>query len=384
MKAVRYGPGMPCQQKVSNHKEVVMSNSTRKLIAGVLVVLIVWPLAFGALTLLAINSWILDRNFYVNLLDDSSVYDPLLSQDFPQYVNSRWFPQQINSDLPPAALDKALREVMTPQYLRDQAVGIVNQAFDALEGRTDTFDLSLDFAPVKAALQGDGGARFASVLAAQLPACAAGAEPQIAGSTLIRCRAADVSVADATQQIVTALPAFIDKVPDQISLSRQPINVQAEWRPFNLIFLGNFGLSMAVTLMIGVLAVVWLIAAFVGGTNRRERLLWLGWSLLVPAGLVLIGGIALSSPLISPGLYISLDQSRFALEGVSYSAALRQAIIDTANRAASAVSGGFVWSGLVATAIALGLIIWGALTRSEPQPTQVAASTPASSASKTS
>lgn len=100
-----------------------MSNSTRKLIAGVLVVLIVWPLAFGALTLLAINSWILDRNFYVNLLDDSSVYDPLLSQDFPQYVNSRWFPQQINSDLPPAALDKALREVMATAVGGSFAIG---------------------------------------------------------------------------------------------------------------------------------------------------------------------------------------------------------------------------------------------------------------------
>ena len=361
-----------------------MSNSTRKVIAGLLVVLIVWPLAFAALTLLSINSWILDRNFYINLLDDPKLYEALLSQDLPTYVNTRWFPREINSDLPPAALDKALREVMTPQYLRDQAVGIVNQAFDSLEGRHDTFDLSLDFAPVKAAAQGDGGPRFASVLAAQLPACVVGEEPQIAGSTLIRCRAADVTVDAATQQIVTALPAFIDKIPDQISLSRQPFNLRADWRPFNLIFLGNFGLSMTVTLLLGMLAVFWLIAAFVGGTNRRERLMWLGWSLMVPAGLVLIGGIALSSPLISPSLYISLDQARFAVEGVPYSAALRQAIIEAANRATSAVSGGFLWSGGLAAAIALGLIVWGTLTRSEPRQIPAVVSTPAPDTSKAS
>jgi hypothetical protein len=227
-----------------------MSNSTRKVIAGLLVVLIVWPMAFAALTLLSINSWILDRNFYVNLLDDPNLHDPFLSEDLPQYVNSRWFPRQINSDLPPAALDKALREVLTPQYLHDQSVQIVNQAFDTLEGKRDTLNISMDLAPIKTALRGDGGARFAQTLAAQIPACAAGQEPLIAGSTLLRCRAASVSTDDATQQIVMALPAFIDQMPDQINLSREPLDLRAEWRPFNLLFLGNLGLSMTIGMLL--------------------------------------------------------------------------------------------------------------------------------------
>jgi hypothetical protein len=355
-------------------KEAVMSISLRKLIALLLLIVLVWPLAFATLTLLSINSWVLDRNFYVDLLDDPRLYEALLSQDLPLYINNRWFPRDINSDLPPAALDKALREVMTPQYLRDEAVRIVNQAFDTLEGKSAALDLYMDLAPVKAALQGAGGAQFANVLAAQLPACAAGQEPQIAGSTLIRCRASDVSVAAATQQIVTALPAFVDKIPDQISLSRDPFDLRADWRPFNLIFLGNLGLGMTVGLLIGLVAVVWLVAAFIGGSNQRERLSWLGWSLMVPAALILISGIVLSAPLITSNIYMGLDQARFTMEGVPYSEAFRQAVIEITSKALSAVGSGFLWSGLASTLIALGLIIWGAYTRSEQQPASAVAS----------
>jgi uncharacterized membrane protein len=362
-----------------------MSSTTlRKVIALLLVIFVVLPLIFTTLIMVAINSWVLDRNFYVSLLDDPKLYEALLSQDLPTYVNARWFAREINSDLPPIALDKALREVMTPQYLHDQSVRIVNQAFDTLEGKRDAFEISMDFAPVKAALRGDGGARFAQALATQLPACAAGQEPLIAGSTLIRCRAASVSTDEATQQIVTALPAFIDQVPDQINLSREPFDLRTEWRPFNLIFLGNLGLSMTIGMLLVLSGVVWLAAGFIGGTNRRERLLWLGWSLLVPAALVLIMGIAIGTPIATGSIWLGLERSRFAIEGVQYSAALRQAIVEMASRALAAVAGGFLIAGGISTALAIGLIGWGAYTRSDVHPTSAVGSTSAADVQKTS
>jgi uncharacterized membrane protein len=364
-------------------KEDVMSNSSRKVIALLLVIFVVLPLIFTTLIMFAINSWVLDRNFYVNLLDNPKLYEALLSQDLPMYVNNRWFPREINSDLPPAALDKALREVLTPQYLRDQSVRIVNEAFDTLEGRRETLDISMDIAPVKAALRGEGGARFAQVLAAQLPACAAGQEPLITGSTLIRCRASNVSVDAATQQIIAALPAFIDQTPDQISLSREQLNLRAEWRPFNLLFLGSLGLSLTIGLLLMVAGVFWLAAAFIGGTNRRERMMWLGCSLLIPAALVLIMGLAINSPFTTGSIGFGLERSRYAIEGVQYSAALRQAIVEMASRALAAVAGGFLIAGGVSTAMACGLLVWGAVTRSEPHPAPAVASTSAADVQKT-
>jgi hypothetical protein len=362
-----------------------MSSTTlRRVIALLLVIFVVLPLIFTTLIMISINSWVLDRNFYVSLLDDPKLYEALLSQDLPLYVNNRWFPREINSDLPPIALDKALREVMTPLYLHDQSVRIVNQAFDTLEGRRDAFDISMDLAPIKAALRGDGGSRFAQTLAAQIPACASGQEPLIAGSTLIRCRAANVSVEEATQQIVTALPAFIDQMPDQINLAREPLDLRAEWRPFSLIFLGNLGLSLTIGMLLALAGVFWLAAAFIGGTNRRERLLWLGWSLLVPAALVFIMGLAIGSPFTAASIGLGIDRSRFTIEGVQYSAALRQAVVEMASRVLTAVASGFLIAGGASTAIAVGLLVWGAATRSEPRPAPAVAATPTADVQKTS
>lgn len=361
-----------------------MSSTTlRRGIALLLVIFVALPLIFTTLIMISINSWVLDRNFYTNLLDDPKLYEALLSEDLPLYINNRWFPREINSDLPPVALDKALREVMTPEYLHDQSVRIVNQAFDTLEGRRDAFDISMDLAPIKAALRGDGGARFAQTLAAQLPVCAAGQETLIAGSTLIRCRAANVSTAEATRQIATALPAFIDQMPDQINLSREPLDLRAEWRPFNLIFLGNLGLNMTIGMLLVFAGVAWLAAGFIGGTNRRERLLWLGWSLLIPATLVFIMGLAINSPLTVGGIGLGLERSRLAIEGVQYSAALRQAIVEMAGRTLAAVAGGFLIAGGISTAIACGLLVWGAATRSEAHPTSAVTSTSAADIQKT-
>ena len=361
-----------------------MSSTTlRRVIALLLVIFVVLPLIFTTLIMISINSWVLDRSFYVNLLDDPNLYEALLSQDLPTYVNNRWFPRELNSDLPPAALDKALREVMTPQYLHDQSVQAVNQAFDTLEGRRDALDISLDLAPVKVALRGDGGANFARTLAAQLPACAAGQESLIADSALIRCRAANVSTAEATQQIAAALPAFIDQMPDQISLSREPLDLRTEWRPFNLIFLGNLGLSMTIGMLLVLAGVFWLAAAFIGGANRRERLLWLGWSLLAPAALVLIMGLAINSPLTVGSINLGLDRSRFAIEGVQYSAALRQAIVEMASRVLPAVASGFLIAGGASTAIACALLVWGAATRSEVHPAPAVATTSVADVQKT-
>jgi hypothetical protein len=365
-------------------KEDVMSNSTRKVIALLLVIFVVLPLIFTTLIMIAINSWVLDRNFYVNLLDNPRLYEALLSQDLPMYVNNRWFPREINSDLPPAALDKALREVMTPQYLRDQSVRIVNEAFDTLEGRRETLDISMNIAPVKAALRGEGGTRFAQVLAAQLPACAAGQEPLITGSTLIRCRAANVSTEEVTRQIIAALPAFVDQMPNQINLSREPLDLRTEWRPFNLLFLGNLGLSMTIGMLLVIAGVFWLTAGFIGGTNRRERLLWLGWSLLIPAALVFIMGLAINSSFTMGSIGFGLERSRYTIEGMQYSAALRQAIVEVASRALAAVAGGFLIAGGVSTAMACGLLVWGAVTRSDPRLTPAVASTPVADVNKTS
>ena len=77
--------------------------------------------------------------------------------------------------------------------------------------------------------------------------------------------------------IVTALPAFLDEIPDQIDLARDRVYFPAAARGWNTMALGQGALDFAVFILALMTGGLWLAAAFIGGEDRRERLMWLGW-----------------------------------------------------------------------------------------------------------
>jgi hypothetical protein len=289
----------------------------------------------------------------------------LLSEDLPNYFNRRVVREA--DGLPADALSKALREVMTPDYLRAQALNIVNDVFDFVEGRDFTLDLYLDTRPLKDALRGDGGKRFAHTLAANLPTCAADQKPLASGGTVIRCLPSNVAVDEAAVLITAALPSFLDKFPDQLQLNRQPINMRVELRgaEFWTGLVGSNGLGAAIAFMVFITASFWYVAALIGGVDRRERLLWLGWSLIVPGVLVFMIGLAVNADFTAGWVRFGLNEARF--DGFEYSLAFRQALLDVARNALNTVANGFLMAGGVSGAIALALIMWGVGTRPEPR-----------------
>ena len=52
----------------------------RKLLALMIAVAVVFPLALAALSLMSVSPWALDRKFYEQLLDDPRLYEVLLQQ----------------------------------------------------------------------------------------------------------------------------------------------------------------------------------------------------------------------------------------------------------------------------------------------------------------
>ena len=335
----------------------------RKLLALLLYVLIAFPLILATLIVASVSTWVLDRNFYTNLLGDTRLYEVLLSEDLPNYFNRRVV-REVDS-LPVKALGDALREVVTPEYLRTQSLNIVNDAFDFVEGRDDTLDVYLDTRPIKDALRGEGGPRFARKLAASLPGCAFGQEPIAPGSTIPRCLPSNVSVEEATDIVVAALPAFLDKVPDRIQLNDRAIDMRRELRgsEFWTGLVGTNGLTVAILVLVFISGSFWYIAALVAGEDRRERLMWLGWMLIVPAILVFMIGLAINTDSASGWVRYGLNQARF--DGVEYSPAFRQALIDVARNALNTIANGFLAAGGVAGAFALALIVWGGGTSPE-------------------
>ena len=342
----------------------------RKLLAAFLIVAFVFPLTLATLSVISVNAWVLDRNFYTNLVSDSRLYEALLTEDLPGYFNSRYSVKAADS-LPAGALGKALREVVTPDYLRDQSVRIVNNAFDFVEGRTLTLDLYFDAAPIKTALQGEGGARFARTLAANLPGCAAGQESIAPGGSLMRCLPSDVTADRAAEKITAALPAFLNDVPDHISLSRTPINVNVHWRGMSWNFIGAAGgLNIAIGVLLFMAAGAWLVTAFIGGEDRRGHLLWLGWSLIFPAIIIFLIGLAVTTPLAFNWTNFGLSRAHFG--GAEFSPAFREAIVSVAGNALNTIANGFLAAGAVAGALALMLITWGLSTEPErPMPPMV-------------
>ena len=343
----------------------------RKILALLLIVAIVFPLTLATLSVISVSSWVLDRSFYTNLLGDERLYEVLLSEDLPNTFQRRIVTEA--DSLPTGVLSAALRQVVTPDYLRGEVLRLVNDAFDILEGRDSTLDLYLDVAPLKAALRGEAGPRFARALAEALPACADGQDPIAPGGTIQRCRPSDVSVDEAAGLITAALPAFLDKVPDRINLERNPINLRRELRgaEFWTSLTASAGLGTAIGVLVFITASFWLVAALVGGEDRRERLLWLGWSLIVPAALIFMIGLAINSDLSANWVRFGLNEAR--IEGVEYSVEFRQALVDVARGALNTIANGFLMAGGVSGAIALALIAWGIGTPPERRMTPVMA-----------
>jgi hypothetical protein len=356
----------------------------RKLLALFLIVVIVFPLTMAALSVIAVSSWVLDRAFYQDLLGDERLYEVLLSEELPNYFSRRVVTEA--DDIPARTLSLALREVVTPQYLRDEATRLVDQAFDALEGRRDTWDLYLNIAPIKAAVRGESRMRFAQALAANLPKCAAGQQPIAPGGTLQRCLASDVSVAEAAEAIAAALPTFVDKFPDQINLSRERIDLRHDLRGINLLWTGQDALNLAIVVLVLLAGGSWFAAALIAGEDRRARLMWLGWSLFVPALLIFMIGLAVNTDMTTGWVRFGLNEARF--DEFETSAEFRLALLDVVRGALNTVANGFLMAGGVAGAMAIALVAWGGATPAERRPVYapvapVAPTTPATPTSAT-
>jgi hypothetical protein len=351
----------------SNFKEQTM----RKLLALMIAVAVVFPLTLAALSLIAVSPWALDRKFYEQLLDDPRLYEVLLQEDLPNTLNQR-SPVAAADMIPAGALSTALRTVVTAEDLRAQSLRLVGRVFDAVEGRTTDFELYLDTTQIKQTLQTPTGAeKFARALATSLPACAAGQNAVAAGSVLMRCVPSDQSANQAAAAIAAALPEFLSTVPDRIDVQRE--NTEgAHWtRGTPVMFAAANSLNFAIVIMLGLAAGAWLVTALIAAESQRERLLWLGWMLIVPAALILLLGVSINAPFTTGWIRFGLNEARFG--GMEYSLAFREALLGSIGPALRTIANGFLTAGAAAGAIGLGLIVWGGYTPNERKAAAVVA-----------
>jgi hypothetical protein len=324
----------------------------RRVPAILLVVFLACPLLFTSLVTISLSTWIADRSFYLSLLDDARLFQ------VPDAVSSASWSAQVvegTGGLQWRSIARAAGVVLTPEYLRGQARRVVNQVFDWLEGKTPRLKISVDAAPVKAALRGDDGRQFSLLLAQDLPVGGTPADFTVKPGRLPVSRPSSMSTGSAAAVIQAGLPTFMSGIPDTLRLTDASGVPRGTgwWGPrFNLF--GGFLLAAVVLLLLG--AGFLTAAAFVGGETKFERLQWFGWSLLVPAAGVLLMGLFVLLSVMSPWVRWGIENARLDILG--FNAAFISALVETARHVVSRIAVGFLATGGIAAGAALGLLAW--------------------------
>jgi hypothetical protein len=326
----------------------------RRVPAILIVVFLACPLLFASFIAIAVSTWTLDRHFYLSLLDDTRLFQ------VPDAVSSASWSESViegTGGLQWKSVGRAAAVVLTPAYLRSQAARVVNQVFDFLDGRSGPFDISIDTTPVKAALKGEAGRRFARLLAEDLPVRGSAADFRLGPGKLPVSRPSDVSVGRAAAIIQAGLPAFVSTIPDTLRLNADPwFGVQGNPRTggprFHL-----FGALLAAGIILLLISGGFLTAAaFVGGETRFERLQWFGWPLLASAAGVLLVGLLVTLVSFAPWIRGGIESAQLQTQG--FSASFISALIDAVRHVVTRAAVGFLAVGGIGAGVSLGLLAW--------------------------
>lgn len=325
-----------------------------------LYILLVFPLLLVFILLAGMNTWVLDRGFYQELLSEPEFYEAALDEAVMNR-NSTVLQDELGN-LPPDALNAGLRAVITPEDLQAATTDTVDQVFDVLEGGARSFNFAFDLAPIKDALQGDGAADFAAAYVGELPACSADEETLPEDAGLPVCRPLEVSEDQLVEQVADAVPQVAEQLPDELTVSRDirlPEISGVALQPGSVRTLMTTGL-----VILGIVAVLlWLMDAFIGATDVRNRFLWLGLTLLIPAGLVLLLGLGVNSVTLE-GL---IRDSILRGEGVQ-NAQFATSVAASAINVSEQVRTGFLIAGGIPTLVAVLLLIVGLTVRPTDRP----------------
>ena len=333
----------------------------RKFIAIFLTIFLVFPLLLSAQAAVSVTSWALDRQFYIDALDQPQVYATFTSGP----MIDKLLHEQLG--LPPEAdtseLESVLKGILTPDTMRDQVSELINSLFDYLQGKTDTFAPTLDAVPLKTALEGSQQDAFLNALVAALPPCAPGQTPGFGGEGQLPCKPTGIPDDLLVEQVLKpALPTILSAVPDEIPLEGEFQNWQedARWRTFLP------GIAIPASIILGLLVLVfiaacmWYMAALISDHSWHVRLGWLGWTLLVPAALIFLLGFAAQSGM--PAYWTSFGLEHTNLSDTPFGPELNETLRVIFMSALPRVARAFLTVGGISGALSIALIFWGIAT----------------------
>lgn len=333
----------------------------RKLIAIILAISLVFPLLLSAQAAVSVTSWALDRQFYIDALDQPKIYSSITSSPMiDKFLHERL-------GLPPetdtSELESILKGILTTDYMRGEVSGFINALFDYMQGKTDTFAPTLDMVPLKSTLEGSQQDAFLNALVSALPTCAPGQTPSFGGEGQTACKPTGVSDELLIEQVLKpALPSILSTIPDEFPLEGEFQNFQESdrWSSFLP------GMAVPASIILGILVLVfiaifmWYVTALISDASWRVRLQWLGWMLLVPAVLIFLLSFATQSGIPAYWIRFGLDNANFS--STSFGPDLNESLRIISVTALPRVANAFQMVGGISGALAISLIFWGIAT----------------------
>jgi hypothetical protein len=262
-------------------------NLMRKALALFFVIVFVTPLLIATLIVVPVRTWLFNREFYYGALNHEQVLKVLQETSLPIPTNT---PLPFSPELLDA-LFISLTTIMTPEYLDSQIHLLIDSGLDVMEGKADAINTSIDFVPLKEAIQGEKKLEFINTFATNFPVCENDEEPNLS-QMLVICRPPSVAPETFAQNLLEPiLPQLVQFVPDSYPIQLPFILATqklAFWTPlFPNLSLPGF-LTTAVIAITVIAFIFWVLAACVADPAWHVRLKWLGGSLIFPALVVLL------------------------------------------------------------------------------------------------
>ena len=329
----------------------------RKIFSILFTILFVFPLIFSTLVIYPLSVWALDRDFYIETLSSEELQAVIFSDENLGIILTENFSEAGSIDL--SVLHPLIQTLISEQFYKNQVSSIINQVFDFLDGESASLSLQIDLGEIKDAFNGPNQQVLLEELAKGIPICLDAQTTQEMEFTL--CKPVSISDEEFIEDYLKpSLPLLLMGIPNKVTIS-EPIRrneliqgIPAFFQPY----LTVSGLKTAILILAAVTILLWLLTALIAGSNRRERLLWLGWTLFLPSLIVLLGFIT--------NQILPWDLVRYRIEQIG--------IFDTANLPTliiaaiqslqtlfvEKINSSFIPISVVCSSIGLGLIAWGA------------------------
>jgi hypothetical protein len=334
----------------------------RKLVAIVFSAVLVIPLLLSTQVLVSVGSFALDRQFYINTLDNENVYDTIIANAMIPRILHSGLSLSANADT--SQIEAVLESILDREYFKSQISSFMTGLFDYMQGRQDEFTPVIDLTPLKASLSGERQLEFLTALAQSMPVCEPGQLSGFGGAGPTACKPQGIPdetlVSDYLQPI---LPFAIAQIPDQMLLIENWEELQSyrNYRSFIPGMAVPAGLLLSSIFLIILSFSLWYVTASFADETWRVRLQWLGWTLMIPSALIFLVGLATISNIPTYWINYGLDRANFS--GMPFfGPELREALREIIRGAVPRVSTAFLMVGGISSALALGLIFWGLLT----------------------